>query len=179
MNVRTLCLGILYFGEATGYEIRKLAAEGCFSHFIEASYGSIYPALTKLTLEGLIVWREEATPGKPARKIYSLTPEGHTALIAALYEPPRGDVFKSEFLFQTMAAELIDDDHLQQLLADRIALLEEDLAHLCTECETAESPGSRFAVGYGVALTRAALDHLTIEGPKLIAATQKQRTAAE
>ena len=47
MNVRTLCLGVLQFGEATGYEIKKIVEEGMFNHFIEASYGSIYPALTR------------------------------------------------------------------------------------------------------------------------------------
>ena len=53
MNVRTLCLGVLSFGEATGYEIKKEIEEGPFSHFIEASFGSIYPALTQLLGEGL------------------------------------------------------------------------------------------------------------------------------
>ena len=43
MNVRTLCLGVLSAGEASGYEIKKEIEEGLFSHFIEASYGSIYP----------------------------------------------------------------------------------------------------------------------------------------
>ena len=53
MNIRTLCLGILQFEDATGYEINKLVADGRFSHFIEASYGSIYPALTKMMQEEL------------------------------------------------------------------------------------------------------------------------------
>ena len=40
MNVRTLCLGVLSLGEATGYEIKKLL-ESRFSHFYDASFGSI------------------------------------------------------------------------------------------------------------------------------------------
>ena len=28
MNVRTICLSILYDGESTGYEIRKLSVDG-------------------------------------------------------------------------------------------------------------------------------------------------------
>jgi hypothetical protein len=51
MNVKTLCLGILSFGEASGYEIKKKVEEGLFSHFIDASYGSIYPALTQMLAE--------------------------------------------------------------------------------------------------------------------------------
>ena len=54
MSVRTLCLAILNFGDATGYEIRKLSTEGKFRYFIEASFGSIYPTLARLEAEGLV-----------------------------------------------------------------------------------------------------------------------------
>ena len=60
MNIRTLCLGILSRGDATGYEIKKMAEEGLFSHFVEASFGSIYPALTRMTDEGPTVKRLRA-----------------------------------------------------------------------------------------------------------------------
>ena len=179
MNVKTLCLGILYFGEATGYEIRKLAHEGCFSHFIEASYGAIYPALTRLEKDGLITCREETTPGKPSRKIYALTPEGHAALVEALGEDPRQDVFKSEFLMQTVCAALIPAAHLERILAARTTYLEGELAHLQAEMAAASDPGTRFAIGYGEALTRAALSHVRSEGPVLMAALRQSRHAAE
>ena len=76
MNVRTLCLAILYFGDATGYEIRKLSTEGKYSYFVEASYGAIYPALAKLEKDGLVTCRIEAVEGKPSRKVYSITDAG-------------------------------------------------------------------------------------------------------
>ena len=69
MNVRTLCLSILYEGEATGYEIRRLCVEGECSYFIEASFGSIYPALAKLEDENLVTSRTEQQSGKPAKKV--------------------------------------------------------------------------------------------------------------
>ena len=69
MNVRTLCLSILYEGEATGYEIRRMSVEGECSYFVEASYGSIYPALSKLEDEGLVSSRVEPQEGKPAKKV--------------------------------------------------------------------------------------------------------------
>jgi len=37
MNARTLCLAILNFGEATGYEIRKQSIEGDFGYFVDTS----------------------------------------------------------------------------------------------------------------------------------------------
>lgn len=73
MNVRTICLSILYEGESTGYEIRKLSIEGEYSYFVDASYGSIYPALAKLEQDGLVTSRVEAQAGKPAKKIYAIT----------------------------------------------------------------------------------------------------------
>ncbi|MBI1385204.1 MAG: PadR family transcriptional regulator [Rhizobiales bacterium] len=179
MNVRTLCLAILYFGEATGYEIRKQAAEGCFSHFIEASYGSIYPALTRLTQEGLIRCREEHASGKPTRKIYELTELGRAELVSALHETPRTDVFKSEFLLQGVCAELIDVRHLELMLAERERHLEEQLESLRRdEASVADRPGTLFAVQYGIALTEAALGHVRARGSLLLEAARRKAPAA-
>ena len=73
MNVRTLCLGILSLQEASGYEIKKDVEDGLFSHFIDASFGSIYPALTQLAAEGYVTVREEEQTGKPDKKVYAIT----------------------------------------------------------------------------------------------------------
>lgn len=98
MNVRTLCLSILYEGESTGYEIRRLCVEGECSYFVEASYGSIYPALAKLEDEGLVTSRIEQQDGKPAKKIYAITDAGRAAFVDSLLEPLGEDVFRSPFL---------------------------------------------------------------------------------
>ena len=36
MNVRTICLSVLHFGEQTGYDIRKVLTEGPFSYFLDS-----------------------------------------------------------------------------------------------------------------------------------------------
>ena len=64
MDVKTLCLGVLCHGEATGYDIKK-HFESAFSHFFLAGYGSIYPALAELTERGLVLCEEQAQPGRP------------------------------------------------------------------------------------------------------------------
>src|ERR1043166_3201232 len=79
MDVRTICLGILTRGDATGYEIKKLFEDDDYQHFVEASFGSIYPALSRLTEEGLVSVREEAQEKRPDRKVYSITPAGRAA----------------------------------------------------------------------------------------------------
>ncbi|MGI9407184.1 MAG: PadR family transcriptional regulator [Hyphomicrobiaceae bacterium] len=160
MNSRTLCLGILKFGEATGYEINKMASEGNFSHFIEASYGSIYPALTRLTKEGLVTWREEQIPGNPPRKVYAITDAGLAELTEALMEKPRSDIFKSEYLFLNLFEDLVPASHMDAMRETRIAELESELKRLLDAAETCNHPGSQFAIGYGVALTGAAVGYL-------------------
>ena len=39
MDVRTICLGILTRGDATGYEIKNLFQDDGYQHFVEASFG--------------------------------------------------------------------------------------------------------------------------------------------
>ena len=48
MDVKTLCLGVLSRGEATGYEIKKQCEEGPLAFFYAAGFDSIYPALNAL-----------------------------------------------------------------------------------------------------------------------------------
>ena len=86
MNVRTICLAILFEGEASGYEIRKLSVEGEYSYFIDASFGSIYPALAKLEADNFVTSHVEQQDGKPAKKVYTITQAGRHAFIASLFD---------------------------------------------------------------------------------------------
>src|SRR3546814_3071348 len=61
MDAKTLCLGVLSRGAASGYEIKKAFEEGPFSHFHQASFGSIYPALNALSADGLVAVDRKST----------------------------------------------------------------------------------------------------------------------
>ena len=98
MNVRTICLAILTQGDTTGYDIRKRSTEGDFSYFVEASFGSIYPALSKLEEEGLVTSRVEPQEGRPAKRVYAITPSGREQFINSLFDDLNQDVFRSEFM---------------------------------------------------------------------------------
>jgi len=160
MNVKTLCLGVLELGEASGYEIRKMTQDGRFSHFVDASYGAIYPALSALEADGLVSWREERHPGRPERKVYSITERGRVALIAALNEETRDDVIKSEFLFVLRFCELARPSHVKSELDRRIAWLEAQLARLEEARQSGCGTASSFAQGYGQAIYRAMHEYL-------------------
>jgi PadR family transcriptional regulator AphA len=168
MNVKTLCLAILYFGESTGYEIRKLSVEGVYAYFVEASYGAIYPALARLESEGLVTCREQSQSGKPARKVYSITDAGRTAFIEALMEHPRADEFRSEFLLVAKCAQLLPPQIIARAIKDRVAYLKAELAQF-QEChDDCDNPAARWTIKYGHTVHQASLDYLVQHGPRLI-----------
>lgn len=128
MNVRTLCLAILHHHDATGYEIRKLSTEGKYAYFVDASFGSIYPALAKLEDQGLVSCRQEQQDGKPPRKVYSINEAGRATLKASIKEAPTPDIFRSEFLLIGMCCDLLEPNDLERAVDVHIGQLEEELA---------------------------------------------------
>lgn len=159
-DVRTLCLGILSMGEATGYEIKKVLEDGPFGHFLEASFGAIYPALSRLTDEGLVACRAETHPGRPERKIYSLTKAGQSAFDNALRSTPGPDRFRSEFLFLLLFADHLPAERLSELIDARLAEYRAKLAEMDRHDSVALSPGMRFVNGHGRAIFTAAIEYI-------------------
>ena len=78
MDVKTVCLGMLTDGEASGYDLKK-HFESSFGHFFAAGYGSIYPALASLAADGQVSCKCIPQEGKPDRKVYSITDAGRAA----------------------------------------------------------------------------------------------------
>ena len=178
MNVKTLCLGILSVGEASGYEIKKAIEEGMFSHFIEASFGSIYPALTQLAGEGLVTVRAEEQTGKPDKKVYAITENGRVALAKSIAVLPARDKYKSEFLFQMLLQQYISPGMMVAAVDKQLADLQHDLARIA-ECRCSEQPhaGSRFVADYGEAVLTAAVNVLNQKKLELL--RQSAAQAAE
>jgi len=165
MNVRTLCLGILTFQEASGYEIKKMIEDDVFSHFIDASYGSIYPALTKMLAEGLVSVRAEEQAGKPDKKVYKITETGRDELSRALAVDPARDKFKSEFLFQVMLGEFLPKSYIADIYDAQIEYLRDELERIemksCNgPCHIPGHKGMDFVAGYGQACISAGLKYL-------------------
>jgi PadR family transcriptional regulator, regulatory protein AphA len=166
MNIRTLCLGILSFQEASGYEIKKDIEDGLFSHFIDASFGSIYPALTMLNAEGLVSLRAEEQTGRPDKKVYAITDAGHAALAKALSVVPARDKYKSEFLFEMLMQHYLEPGHIIVALEKQLADLHQDLSQM-SECkadpEQQKIPGCEFVLGYGEAVLTAGVRYIELK----------------
>ena len=162
MDVKTLCLGVLSRGDASGYEIRKQLTEGPFNHFYDASFGSIYPALNRLSADGLLTCTALAQAKRPDKKVYRITTDGRIALINALADSPGNDRVRSEFTFMLFFGHLMSARHLEAVIEDRLGWYRAAVERMA-ECraESADRPvGERFALGFGEAIYRAAAEYL-------------------
>jgi DNA-binding PadR family transcriptional regulator len=161
METRTLCLGILSLGDATGYEIKKQFEEGPFSHFYRVGFGSIYPALNEISARGLATVTQHAQENRPDKKVYSLTELGRRALMQALLKRPERDQVRSDFLFTMAFCSLLPPAFAAGLVAERLTFYRDHIAHLrhCLATE-AVSPGRQFVRGFGLAVYEAAARYL-------------------
>jgi len=167
MDVKTLCLGVLTLGDATGYEIRKQFEEGPFSHFYDASYGSIYPALGRLLDEGLVSVTETPQEGKPDKKVYSLTPAGLETFREALAEPPGPDKIRSEVLVRFFFAEFMERRDLEVVYDSYLAEFQNKVDHICCLDPEGVPEGRLFVRGLGQAFYQALADFL-VENRELL-----------
>lgn len=181
MDAKTLCLGVLSRGQASGYEIKKAFEEGPFGHIHETSFGSIYPALTRLTEDGHVTCTEEPQDKRPDKKVYAITPAGEQKLEHALLQAPAPDKVRSDFLFILFFAERLPPRMLAQVIDQRIAWYESTLQRMqdCGhDCNTA--PGARFVHGMGLEVYSAARDYLRRERQNLLeTVSNMQRAVAE
>ncbi|WP_275097658.1 PadR family transcriptional regulator [Sedimenticola hydrogenitrophicus] len=158
MNTSQLCLGILCLGDASGYEIKK-AIERTFSHFQATSYGSIYPALAKLTHQGLVSFHEQTQQKRPTKKVFTLTEAGRIQFFQTLMATEPTEQHRSDFLFLMMFAHLLPTEQNRALLEKQTAHLRSELdilERIINECPTL-TPGMRFTLEYGIAANRALL----------------------
>jgi len=167
MNIRTICLAILAHGEASGYDLKKNWEDGPFGAMGGASYGSIYPALAKLEMDGLIRSREETQPGKPSRRVYSLTEAGRAAFIAEMSETPEKDVFRSHFGIIALCTPFLSRETISRALDERLKQQTAEIAML--EPLIAREAGTPvgWLVEWGVAQFRNEIAFLTANRARL------------
>jgi len=178
MNVRTICLAILHDGDASGYEIRKLSTEGEYAYFVEASFGSIYPALAKLHEEQLVTSRVEVQEGRPAKKVYSITEAGRRVFLNTLFEDLDDDVFRSEFLLFARFVHLLPADLVETRLHERLASLDRQIAEIAKHEENGCSAQDAWIIRYGRTCLGVARDHLRTHMHELIAMARPTAAAA-
>ena len=182
MDVKTVCLGMLTDGEASGYDLKK-HFESSFGHFFAAGYGSIYPALASLAAKGLVSCQCIPQDGKPDRKVYSITATGRETLLAELDMPNPSHKVRSEFLATMCFAHLMSAEQIAMVLKNRVAEIEEyeklfdEFEHTCMR---ATPTGMQFTVGMGRAVMLAMKKYIQENGQQLLenSTTQEQQDTA-
>lgn len=185
MDVKTLCLAVLFQGEATGYEIKKAFEEGPFAHFQRASFGSIYPALSKLLAEGLAEAQAHEQDGRPDKKVYRLTAAGRAAFQRALGQAPEPDHLRSDVLFLLYFARELPPERVEALIDGYIAAYRSHAERIegCRAERLASGaeidPGRWLVSGFGVEVYRAAADYLSRNRDALLSGLPRRSEAAE
>ncbi len=103
MSLRHAILGIVEFQPIHGYEIRRVLQEG-MSSFWPVNLAGIYPSLAKLEEDGLVTHRvEPSEAGRPARKVFEITPAGREEMSRWRHLPPEGqESFKSPLFLKLL-----------------------------------------------------------------------------
>ena len=174
MDVRTQCLGLLMRGPASGYEIKKMVEEGPFCHFLQASFAAIYPALSKLTQNGLVTVSSRPQPNRPDKKVYHITPQGRSEFLKTISGPLEDDSFRSPWFVAMFFAGELPPDRQRELIASRIAACENMLGKI--DLDAAGDAGASFVAGLGAHLLRAELSYLRAHGDRLAAGPSPTKT---
>lgn len=105
----SIALGMVLEGDLTGYDIKKRIEKG-IGVFYKASFGSLYPALKKLTRDGLLTTYEHPQGGRQ-KIFYRVTEEGKRQFYEWLSAPM--DIFEGTnthlakvYFFDNLPAEI-------------------------------------------------------------------------
>jgi len=176
MDVKTLCLGVLTQGEASGYEIKKQLEEGPLAQFCRAGFGSIYPALGALGAKGWVTWSEHQQDGRPDKKIYRITESGREAFRQALRRKPAADRIHSESLFMIFFSGHLDAGRAVEI-ADRYAQAYRQVVSRMRQADLTTAPAAcRFVHSIGLSIYETIVE--TIEKNRHLLAENRGEDAA-
>ena len=115
MTIEYAILGLLSWRPMTGYDLKKMFT-GSTALYWSGNNNQIYSSLVRLHREGSVSLEIQQPAAGPARKVYSITPQGKARLkqwVLAAPEPPQ---LRHPFLVQLAWADQLDDHELETLL---------------------------------------------------------------
>jgi DNA-binding PadR family transcriptional regulator len=107
-----ILLGFLMEKDMTGYDMKQHMSFST-SHFVDASYGSIYPSLKRLEQKGLVA-AKESVENRKLKKIYSINEQGKAVFLEWLnspIEPSKSNLSSAMvkiFFFYYLPSEKVD-----------------------------------------------------------------------
>lgn len=153
MTSQDVILGILMDEKCSGYEI-KHKFETLFSYFYNASYGTIYPTLSKMEKQGLITKESILQNGKPNKNVFTITDAGRESFIHYLESEIQDVEMKSDFMVRLIFGKWTEPERVIQWLERSIAKEEEQITRLNADYErwkSAMSPTQEICITLGIA----------------------------
>ncbi len=123
MDLRSAILGLLSWKPSSGYDLKRIISDSDVFYW-SGNNNQIYKSLIELQREGLVTYQVQLQESLPAKKIYSITDPGFSALRQSLLEAPEIPELHKSFLIQLAWAEILSDEEILALLekyADEIA----------------------------------------------------------
>jgi DNA-binding PadR family transcriptional regulator len=152
MNIQDVILGLLSKKPQSGYEIKRHFEE-YFSFFFDASYGTIYPTLSKMEKLNLITKESVRQEGKPDKNVFTITSAGLDQFHAYLQRPAEKEVLRSDFFMHLYFGDKTDKENvdalLRQALIDKQAMYD-DLNQKLKELDSHLSPYEKLCMELGL-----------------------------
>lgn len=115
MALQYAILGLLSWQPFSGYDLKKIISDSDL-YYWSGNNNQIYRTLVELHEAGYVTVEVQQQESLPARKIYSITPEGRLALRAWVLSTPDLPELHNTFLIQLAWAGDLPDDTLDELL---------------------------------------------------------------
>jgi PadR family transcriptional regulator AphA len=117
MSLDHAILGFLASEPMTGYDLKTRRFHGDAAAFWTADQAQVYRTLDRLESAGLVTSKLVPQPGKPDRKVFSLTSAGRKALTEWLETPHPLQPLRDPLLLQLFFSAALTDEALLAVLA--------------------------------------------------------------
>jgi DNA-binding PadR family transcriptional regulator len=120
LNTQDVILGLLQKRSYTGYEMKHLF-ETVFSFFFDASFGTIYPALSKMEQLGYITKENIVQENRPNKNVYTITALGKEQFSEYMSSPVEKETMRSDFHMRMFFGEYAQEETSIKWIEDAIA----------------------------------------------------------
>lgn len=149
-------LGLLTWGEQSGYDLQKYA-ERSVGYFWTPAKSRIYAILPRLVDEGLVRRRDIAQSGRPNKQLYRLTKAGEEELRRWVAEGPlEPETSRNTLLVKLFFGELAEPEDIVAHIRQRRAEAEQLKAEIeAIDAEAREDLYARLTRMYGLEYAKA------------------------
>jgi PadR family transcriptional regulator AphA len=157
-------LGLLMFGNKHGYEIRQNLSHG-LGDALHLGMSQTYALLKGLEGEGDLISRQEIQATRPARKVYSITPEGRERFLSWVSEPVlRIRDLRLEFLVKLYFTRELRLQGLSEFIEKQLNVCQHKLSEIRQKHKVCQSEYERLVLQYRMLQIDAAITWLNSLG---------------